>query len=74
MQPHRMCYQGSSVVLPETEKLVKRVIYLPTGMAIEPDDVAKVCEIICFVLRNSTDVKGRLDQGRDHRTTNHTGF
>jgi len=47
-------------LLPETERLARRVMSLPTGTAIGSDEVGKICEIIRFVVSNGREVKDRL--------------
>ena len=46
MEPYRSYYPNAGLLLPETEKLAKRVLCLPTGTAINEEAIKKICEII----------------------------
>lgn len=43
MEPYRSYFPNAALLLPETEKLSSRLICLPTGEAVEPEDVIRVC-------------------------------
>jgi dTDP-4-amino-4,6-dideoxygalactose transaminase len=53
MEPYRSYYPHAGLLLPETEKLVGRVMSLPTGTAVEVEDINTICHIIRMVLENS---------------------
>lgn len=46
MEPYRTLYPDARLVLPETERLTRRVLVLPTGAALGPDAVAVVTDLI----------------------------
>ena len=46
MEPYRSLQPHAGLLLPETEQLVKRVMVLPSGTAIEEKDVIQVCQVI----------------------------
>ena len=50
MEPYRSYFPHAKLLLPETEALVDRVLALPTGTAIDPNDISKICEIIRMVI------------------------
>lgn len=52
MQPYRSLYPYSVLRLPRTEKLVTRVMVLPTGTAMREEDVEAVGSIIQVVLND----------------------
>ena len=60
MEPYRSYYPNVGLLLHETEKLSERVLCLPTGMAVEPSDIQKICQIIGFVMKNGTELRKRL--------------
>jgi dTDP-4-amino-4,6-dideoxygalactose transaminase len=64
MEPYRSYFPNASLLLPETEKLAQNVMTLPTGTAIGPDDINKICEIIRLVINNGREVKERLQVSR----------
>ena len=60
MEPYASDNPHAGIMLPETERLANRVMSLPTGTAIETEDISKICEIIRFVVSNSWDVMEKL--------------
>ena len=46
MEPYRSYFPHAGLLLPETEKLSQRVLILPTGTAILPEDISQICQII----------------------------
>ena len=61
MEPYRSYFPHAGLLLPETERLVKRVMSLPTGTAVGPDDIATICNMIRLVLQNADAVCMRLE-------------
>jgi dTDP-4-amino-4,6-dideoxygalactose transaminase len=64
MEPYRSLFPNAGAALPETEKLVQRVLVLPTGTAVDTDDITKLCGIIESVVRNGSEIRRRLEQRR----------
>lgn len=62
MEPYRSLYPDAGSLLPETEKLVKRVLVLPSGTAVSVDDITQLCGIIKTVLNNGTLVRSNLER------------
>lgn len=60
MEPYRSYFPHADLLLPETEKLTQRVMSLPTGTAIEPEDIHKIGHIIRFVVENGEEITARL--------------
>lgn len=56
MQPYRSHFPHAKLLLPQTEKLAAKIVVLPTGTAVTPADVAKICGIIRKVFKRSTKV------------------
>ncbi len=48
MEPYRSYFPHAGLLLPQTERLTQRVMTLPTGTAVTPDDVACICDVIRF--------------------------
>lgn len=61
MEPYRSYFPHAGLLLPETEKMVKRVLSLPTGTAVGPDEVSKICQIIRMAIAHGRDVRERLE-------------
>jgi dTDP-4-amino-4,6-dideoxygalactose transaminase len=60
MEPYRSYFPHAHLVLPETEKLCRRVMLLPTGTAINGDTVSQVCRIIRTAVAHAAAVKNQL--------------
>jgi dTDP-4-amino-4,6-dideoxygalactose transaminase len=60
MEPYRSLFPEAGRLLPVTERVAARVMTLPTGMSISPDDVDAVCELIRLAVSNGAEVAGRL--------------
>jgi len=60
MEPYRSYFPHAGLLLPETEKLTKRVLILPTGAAIGADELSKICQILRFVVTNGREIRQNL--------------
>lgn len=64
MEPYRSYFPNAVLLLPETEKLTERVLVLPTGTAINPEDIRKICQIIRLVTENGREARERIHKRR----------
>lgn len=55
MEPYRS--MGREWNLPETTKLARRVLCLPTGTAVDADSIEKICQIIESAISNAEKIK-----------------
>ena len=62
MDPYRRRFPEVGSRLPVTETLTKRVLTLPTGTAVSPEDVRTICELIQLILSHSGEVHERLQK------------
>lgn len=60
MEPYRSYFPHARLVLPETERLVQRVIILPTGNSVNEKDIIKICHILKFVTENASQINRKL--------------
>jgi dTDP-4-amino-4,6-dideoxygalactose transaminase len=60
MEPYRSYFPHASLLLPETERLVQRVMLLPTGTAVGEVEIAAICEIIRFALEHAEELRKHL--------------
>lgn len=67
MEPYRSCYPNAKFLLPETEKLARSVLILPTGTAVSSTDIDAVCSILRSAVRYSPKMRARLRQGVEQR-------
>ena len=60
MEPYRSYFPHSSLVLPETEKLCRRIMVLPNGTTIDENAVVRICQIIRIAISRKTQVRAVL--------------
>jgi dTDP-4-amino-4,6-dideoxygalactose transaminase len=60
MEPYLSHFPHAGLLLPETERLVQRVISLPTGTAVAEREIGNICGIIRFVAKNGHEIRERL--------------
>lgn len=60
MEPYRSYYPHAGLMLPATEKLVEKVLILPTGMAVREHEVDQVCRILKLAIKNAVEVRRHL--------------
>lgn len=62
MEPYRSYFPHAGLVLPETEKLVKRVLSLPTGTAVGAEKIRELCQIIRLAVLHSHESAERVTE------------
>lgn len=62
MEPYRSYFPHAGLMLPETEKLVRRVISLPTGTAVGLHEIQQICMIIRRSVVNGFEINERLSE------------
>lgn len=60
MEPYRSFFPHASLLLPETEKLCERILALPTGTAVDEEDIFTVCQRIRVTVENSAELERRM--------------
>lgn len=60
MEPYRSLFPHAGLLLPETEKLAARIMLLPTGTAVNADEISRVCAIIRMAVENGPEITDRL--------------
>jgi dTDP-4-amino-4,6-dideoxygalactose transaminase len=60
MEPYRSYFPLASLLLPETERLSRRVLCLPTGTAIGVREIGAVCQFIRLIIKHGQEVALRL--------------
>jgi dTDP-4-amino-4,6-dideoxygalactose transaminase len=63
MEPYRSHFPHAGLLLPNTERLVHRVMSLPTGTAVGEDEIAKICGVIRLAVINAAELQHRLGEG-----------
>jgi dTDP-4-amino-4,6-dideoxygalactose transaminase len=62
MEPYASFFPNAGLLLPETERLALRVFSLPTGTVVEEAEIDTICDLIRYVVENSSEVTARLRQ------------
>jgi dTDP-4-amino-4,6-dideoxygalactose transaminase len=60
MEPYRSLFPDARLLLPETEAVAGRVLVLPTGTAVTPADIEKICAIIRSAPEHSSEISAIL--------------
>lgn len=60
MEPYRSYFPHASLMLPETEKLCRRVMVLPNGMNIDEAAISRISDIIGLAVSNAPNVRLQL--------------
>ena len=60
MEPYCSYFPNAGLLLPETEKLTMRVLQLPTGVAVEEEDISKISNLIRFVISNGKEIQQNI--------------
>jgi dTDP-4-amino-4,6-dideoxygalactose transaminase len=60
MEPYRSYFPHSHLLLPQTEKVAQRVLVLPTGTAVPPEQISIICTIIRTALGHAPEIKEKL--------------
>jgi len=61
MEPYRSYFPHAELLLAETERIVNRVVTLPTGVGVSVEDISRVCELIRFVVANGSEISKALE-------------
>jgi dTDP-4-amino-4,6-dideoxygalactose transaminase len=60
MEPYRSYFPHAGMLLPETERLSRRVLVLPTGSAVEQGDIEVIAQLVRLAVGNSEEIDRRL--------------
>jgi dTDP-4-amino-4,6-dideoxygalactose transaminase len=71
MEPYRSYFPHAGLLLPYTERLAKQVLCLPTGTAVRPEDISKICQVIRLVIDNSDMIEKRVSGQAAHEIFAH---
>jgi dTDP-4-amino-4,6-dideoxygalactose transaminase len=56
VEPYRTCYPEAKGFLPETEKLTECVLCLPTGSAVESNQIEMICHIVRLAIAHGSEL------------------
>ena len=61
MEPYRSYFPHAKMLLPQTERVMQRVLCLPTGTSIGTNEIKKVCELIRFIVTKGEKISERIE-------------
>ncbi len=64
MEPYASLFPHASLVLRATDVVAERVMLLPTGTAVGPDEIVGICQIIRLAVTAAADVREALEARR----------
>jgi dTDP-4-amino-4,6-dideoxygalactose transaminase len=59
MEPYRSYFPHAGLLLPVTEKVARRVLSLPTGTAIGPEQIHPICRLLAFAVSEAPAIQAR---------------
>ena len=62
MEPYRSHFPHYRLVLKNTERVARSVLSLPTGTAVQPDDIGTVCNIVKFTVEHGAEIDRRIER------------
>jgi dTDP-4-amino-4,6-dideoxygalactose transaminase len=62
MEPYRSFFTRAGLVLPETERLARKILVLPTGSAIGEAEVAGICQLVHLSTANGRALREQLSK------------
>jgi dTDP-4-amino-4,6-dideoxygalactose transaminase len=60
MEPYRSMYADAGLHLPQTAKLVERLLSLPTGTSVGKAEIKTICGILRLAIKLAPKVRSRL--------------
>ncbi len=68
LEPYCSYFPHSRMLLPETERITKKVISLPTGTSVSTDEIKSICAIIRFSIENGAAIMSLLESKNTAKT------
>jgi dTDP-4-amino-4,6-dideoxygalactose transaminase len=59
MEPYRSYFPHAGLLLPVTERLSARVLSLPTGTAVGPEEIERICQLVAFTVAEASRIQLR---------------
>jgi dTDP-4-amino-4,6-dideoxygalactose transaminase len=62
MEPYRSYFPNAGLLLPETERIGSRILVLPTGTAVGPEEISTVCGMVRLCVENAVELSRLLNE------------
>lgn len=59
MEPYRRYFPNAHLLLPETERVCRRVLVLPTGTSVNTAEIETICDLLRIAIRNGREITTR---------------
>ena len=69
MEPYRSYFPHAALILPETERLCRRVMLLPNGTSVDEPAISQICQIIRTAVSNAPAVRAQVVSSEAHHRT-----
>jgi len=69
MEPYRSYFPHAALILPETERLCRRVMLLPNGTSVDEPAISQICQIIRTAVSNAPAVRTQVVSSDAHQRT-----
>ena len=56
MEPYRSYFPHAGLLLPVTERIVHQLLSLPTGTAVDTEDISQICGILRLAIDNAEEL------------------
>lgn len=60
MEPYASLFPDVGSRLPETERITERMLCLPTGTGVQPEDIERICGLIRFIVAHGPEISRRM--------------
>lgn len=64
MEPYRSYFPHARLLLPNTERVMKKVMSLPTGTSVDPETIDGICELLRFIVGHGREIRNALVSGK----------
>jgi dTDP-4-amino-4,6-dideoxygalactose transaminase len=63
LEPYRSYFPHAGLLLPETERVAKSVLSLPTGTGVSQEDICRICNVVRIAIDHGPEMTRRLMHG-----------
>lgn len=60
MEPYRSLFPHAGLLLPETERVARRILSLPTGASVGAADIETICSLVSIAVKHGGDIRRKL--------------
>jgi len=60
MEPYKSLFPNAGLLLPETENLARKIMVLPTGQAVDPENISVIAGVIRAAQTRASDVRAAI--------------